>query len=314
MRFLFLIGIIFSILVPVPALAQIAPTLEFSGLAISPFLIETQIQPGESQVHTITLFNTTDAPLPFDISINDFTVEKRTGQAKFLTTGESGDPRYSLSSWVVITNQPDFTLLPKAQTEIKFTITAPKDAEPGTHYGGILFARKPGDVSGSGPKVTQKVGAIILAKLGQAKEQGRIANFYTETRGSSQERTFALTFQNIGNVHLKPKGEVYIHNIFGQKVGNIYVNRDAENVLPETERDFSSVWTPSKWAFGRYTATATLYFGNPKIQATETISFWILPWKQLVLAVIIVMFALIGMYKGVKAYNRWIVRRNRAKN
>jgi hypothetical protein len=306
-RFL-LTTILFLFLVMGPGLVQAQSSLEFSGLAITPFLIEANLEPGVASNQKIVLTNTSDKIIAYDISINDFVPDEASGQVKFLTTGENATLKYSLSSWIRITAQPNFNLKPGESSEIKFQILPPKDAELGTHYGGILFSARQAPNNLSGSTIVEKVGAIILAKIGHAKEQGTIASLYLDTN-SQREKNFILEFQNFGNVHLKPKGEIYIHNIFGQQVGDLYVNRDAEIVLPETRREFEALWQPSWFAFGHYTATAVLYYGNPKIEVQQTIGFWILPIKQLLLLLILVGLVIFLVRHGIRRYNNWIIRK-----
>jgi hypothetical protein len=282
-------------------------SLQVQGLAITPFIIETTVAPGKTTTEKIVLDNTTNETLTYDLSINDFAPDKVTGQPKFLLTGETANPKYSLSSWISVTTQPSFTLAPNGHTEVAFTIAPPEDAEPGTHYGGILFATKPGLVSKSGPSVTEKAGTIILVKIGTANEQGAITKFYNESVvGSDTTERFAVTFHNFGNVHLKPKGEIYIKNMFGKVVGNVYVNRDATIILPENEREYETFWTKSRFAFGRYTAESIMYFGNPKIEVREKIAFWILPWKTIVGLIVLILL----LFIVIRAYNKWLIKRS----
>src|SRR3989338_3176303 len=121
----FLLSLLF---IPIFVFAQTPDqNLEFAGIAISPFLIEATLEPGVSSNYTITLQNTTREKLSFDISINDFVSEEKSAQARFLPTGENSNPKFSLSSWIAILVQPNFTLSPGAETKIEFSITPPKD-------------------------------------------------------------------------------------------------------------------------------------------------------------------------------------------
>src|SRR3989344_5006684 len=133
MKKIWLLIFIFYFL-PQISLAQ-NQSLDFSGLAISPFLIERELEPGSSLKEKIVLTNTSAQAISYDISINDFVPDEKTGQAKFLPTGENADAKYSLSSWIAVTGQPNFALKPSETTEITFEINPPKDAELGSHYG-----------------------------------------------------------------------------------------------------------------------------------------------------------------------------------
>ncbi len=301
----FLLLLAFSSIASAQAPAK-SQQLEVQGLAISPFLIESEIEPGQSSAHEITLYNTTDKPIPITVSINDFVPYGRLGQPRFLESNEQADPRYSLSSWITITKQPELTIPPQQTTTIAFTITPPDGSEPGSHYGGLLFSwrTEPTDATVS---VQQKVGTIVVAKLGKAKQEGKIESLtYTK---ASRDINFTLDFRNSGNVHLKPKGEIYVHNIFGQQVGDIYVNPDANIVLPETIRTFETVWN-NVHQYGYFNATAVLYYGSPKIEVRQKLSFWILPPPKTLVFLGLGTFALLSLLIfGIKRYNRWLRRK-----
>ena len=289
---------------------QPAKSLAVQGLAIDPFLIEADVNPGEKNDYSITLVNTTDHALAFTVSINDFVPNGRTGQPRFLDSTETADPRYALSSWVRITKQPDFTIPPHGQTAVKFSLNPPADAEPGTHYGGILFGQAGASGAGPGSAVEQKVGAIILARLGKSQEKGAISEFFTQHAVyQSLPVDFLLTFHNYGNVHSKPKGDITIRNIFGEEVAQVPVNPDAGIVLPESERDFVSSWRP-RWAFGRYTAETIMYYGNPKLEARATTAFWVIPTAPLFYGLLALLLLLALGYFGIKRYNKYIINKN----
>lgn len=288
--------------------------LQVQGLGIDPFLIELEMSPGQSHEQIITLTNTTNQPLTFSVSINDFVVNGTTGQPLFLEAHELSDPKFSLSQWITVVQQPEFTIPPQAQTKVRFAVRVPPNAEPGTHYGGLLFTQPLSSFSGSeqsGALVRHKAGAIILVKLGKSQEQIRIDSFDVEQTVYRREAVkFSTMLVNDGNVHSKPKGDITIRNLFGRTVKQVPVNRDAQIILPQTGRDFESVWNPG-WRLGKYSAEAVLYYGNPKIELRAQTSFWIIPVRELaILMVSLALLAVIG-YNGIKRYNKYVINRSR---
>jgi len=280
--------------------------LEVQGLAINPFLIETEIEPGQSDKRSITLFNTTEQPLPISVSINDFTPYGPSGQPRFLESNETTDQRFSLSSWITITKQPELTIPAKGTTSIDFTINPPEGSEPGTHYGGILFSWRSNPVNNA-VTVNQKVGTIILAKLGKAEQNGSISSF--QKQNNNQTQSFVLGFNNTGNVHLKPKGEIFISNMFGRQVADLFINPNAEVVLPHNTRTFQVNW-PNAPKFGWYTATVVLYYGSPKIETRASVRMLITPsTTSMVLIVITSLVGIALIIFGIKRYNAWLRRK-----
>lgn len=281
--------------------------LEVQGLAITPFLIEADVVPGASSRQIVTLENTTNAPIPIDMSIHDFVPNSSGDAPSFLPTGVESDSRYSLSEWIFITRQPEFSIPPHGRTDVEFVITPPVDAEPGTHYGGLLFSYRPG-LQDADITVTQKAGVLVLAKLGRSNEQGDITRLMARSSMDYSSVEFFTSFYNRGNVHVRPKGEVYIENMIGRQVATVPINRDAAVVLPQSERLFESSWQAG-WRFGRYTATAVLYYGNPKLEVRAVTHFWVVPWQRILLVAGGAAAVIAAAWILIKQYNQWLIRK-----
>ncbi len=301
---------------PIGTAAQPAEqqSLQVEGLAITPFIIEIDAEPGQTINRKISLTNTTQDRLPFVASIHDFVPNGTSGQPLFLPVNQDADPTYSLSRWVRITQQPDFVIPPRGQTEIGFTIEIPSEVEPGTHYGGILFGREASYLNELGSAVQHKAGTIILVKIGKSQEQLELTGFTTDNKlYRSGPVGFKTVLRNNGNVHSKPKGEITIKNLFGGQITQIPINRDANIVLPQATREFTSQWIP-KWNIGRYTAEAVLYYGNPKLELRTTEVFWVIPVTELVFSILFLLILGIILYIGIRKYNRYIINRSHEKN
>jgi hypothetical protein len=266
------------------------------------------MEKGETTEEIIEITNTSDQTLPVSVSINDFEPQGTNGRQLFLNSG-AGDPRFSLSSWINIKSSPKQELLPHEKTQISFSITPPLNAEEGGHYGAILFSSQPVGLEGTGTAVVQKLGAIVLVKLGKAVEEGHISKFSAE-RGfyNYPPVNFTTRFDNTGNVHVKPRGSISIYNWFGKKIANVLVNENANNVLAQTQRDFSSTWKDT-FAFGRYRAEEKLVYGDSGQVETSVTYFWVIPWKwTLGAALLLFLLVLVSIY-GIKHYNRWLIKK-----
>lgn len=298
-------ALVILVLYPSTAYAATPNTLSEGSLAISPFLIDAVVKPGESQTQSITVSNVTNAPLPIALSINDFVPSGEHGSVRFLESNEQSNPTFSLASWITITTQPEFTIPPKGETKVEFTITVPAEAEPGTHYGGLLFSARGTEAPITGTTIIRKLGALVLVATGKTKLSGKIEQFNTsKSFYTSPNLAFASVFNNTGNVHLAPKGQIAIRNVFGRVIGESYPNKDGQFVLPHTARGFASTFSRS-WLFGRYSAELTYSFGNPRLEAKAVAHFWVFPLVPLAtgLAILLLLFVII------LGYNRWIRQR-----
>lgn len=93
-----------------------------AGVAVSPAHLRFDVNPGNSDVKTITVNNDTDKHNSFKASFNDFNMNGY-GKSEFLP---SGTGEYSLSQWVSVS--PSFVeLKPGEKIELTVTVLIPED-------------------------------------------------------------------------------------------------------------------------------------------------------------------------------------------
>ena len=93
----------------------------------------------------------------------------------------------------------------------------------------------------------------------------------------------------------------------GNRVDQITVTE--KNVFPLMNRTFDGVWERI-WGYGRYTAEATMSFGSAGRVVIAKTTFWLLPIK-LVLAAIILLLTLIALFISIR---RHMIHRNDPQN
>ena len=302
------------------------------ALTISPPRFELAANPGQRAEAMVKLFNETDKELVLYSSASNFTAaEDEEGVPKFYELKEGEE---DLSKWIEIEKGP-ITIAPQETKEIPFVINVPGFADPGGHYASIFFGSGlPDGSGGSGVGLSEKIGALILLRVsGDILEEGRLVEFKLKDPKPFYDHLpvgFTLTFENSGNVHLKPQGEVAITNLLGQKSGKADVNKDqisgGKNILPRTSRHFEASWTRGlyqepgtgffgklraemdNFALGRYKAVLDLGYGSQSKKEKAEAVFWVLPW-HLILVVVLGSAALVAvLVLAVKSYNRWIIK------
>ena len=257
-----------------------------TGIAITPPLFEVSANPGETIKNSIRVDNLTSQPLPLSTARKDFVALGEEGQAELTEKPTS----YSLSTWI----QPDtkdFVIPPKGSKVVNFRIVVPAKAEPGGHFGSIVFHTKP-QPDKSNYVVTQEIGALVLLKVaGEAREKADILSFAPKkTLWEKGPVEFETRFKNEGNVQVKPTGTITISNIFGKKVSS--VNVDTKTVLPESVRKIRTTWKGSGWP-GWYTATVSLNYGDKGQILTSSARFIVFPYK--VVLPILLALAILGV-------------------
>lgn len=277
-----------------------------NGIAISPPSYELTGNPGDKIENVIKVTSASSTPIIYEALVEDFRVEGQEGQVT--VSADDNNPN-AFSKWFKI-EPTTFALEPKQTAIIKFTITVPKNAEPGGHFASVLFQAKQIESSSStGAQVLQRIGSLVLMNIsGATTESGKVENFSTKTFEGSWENVvnedtkvitysprneitdkekpksafssgpiaFDLVLKNEGNVHYSPKGTVTIYNIFGQKVDELQI--EPKNVFPGGgERRITVVW-PKKNLWGlRYTAKVVALYGTKNQTLTSETSFWAFP-------------------------------------
>lgn len=247
-------------------------------ISISPPVFELSANPGEQITNSIRVSNLSDDAQTIFVDKRNFTALGEEG-AVDLT---EDDTPYSLASWIAVDR--DGVTIPAQESEVfDFTISVPANAEPGGHFGSIVFKTEPGELpeGEAGAAVGQEVGALLLVRIaGDIDEQAGVASF--DVAGGLHEKgpiTFETRIENTGNVHVKPRGMITINNMFGREVATVPL--DERNVLPDAIRKVDTVWDDSSLRFGRYTADLSMVYGADGSLVKASTSVFIVPYKLL---------------------------------
>lgn len=276
---------------PLSSLAQGSITL-----SVSPTLFDMTASPTQSWTSSVRVINANPVPLQIYTDVVNFQPSGEGGQGTLAPVLSDESEGSTLAEWITIEDSE--RLIPAEQTvSIPFSINVPEDAAPGGHFAAILIGTRSFDgVAGAAQVETSQVvtALVFLRVAGDIKESGQIRDF-TTSRHISEGPTmdFSIRFENTGNVHLQPQGDITITNMWGKERGVLPINQNSQfgNVLPESIRKYTFTWS-GDWSFadiGRYKAVATLAYGDQTRKfADSTTTFWVLPWRALLLALAIV--------------------------
>lgn len=304
-----------TILYLVTSLALLAPTVhaaeESLSVTVTPPLFQLTIGPGESWTSSIKVVNNNSYDVTYYATPMDFEASGEQGKGTFIPLVRDGvsDGGVTLGEWIEMSNEP--VTVPRGTSgEIPFTIHVPQNAAPGGHYAALLVGTRPGDEVLSGPsmKVSSFVSSLLFVRIkGDVVEDGRIREFRTESMlYETPSAKFSLRFENMGNTHLRPQGDITIFNMWGKERGTVAINaaNNFGNVLPGSIRKFEFLWDAESSVFdiGRYSAIVTLAYGQDnKMTVTGTTYFWVVPLVPVsgTLATIILFILLLS----------WMIRR-----
>ncbi len=285
------VKVITPLLVLTLSLGHVTKAQNVVGFSVSPPTFELSANPGDTVTNVIKVSNPTDSPLQLVVDRRNFTAQGESGAVELTDENTT----FSVASWIEVTPK-EATIPPKSQSKFNYKIVVPLNAEPGGHFGSIVFRIKTGD-NAQGASVAQEIGSLLLLKVaGPIKEDAEIVSF--KSLDSFYEYgpvDFEIRTKNNGSVHIRPKGYVVISDFFGRTVAKVEV--DPKNVLPGAIRKTEAKWN-QKYLFSKYTATATLSYGSDNKTMTATTSFGGLPYKLVGIVSIVAGIVAFILFKG----------------
>lgn len=274
-----------------------APVGDF---VVGPGKTELIIEPGSAQETEIIVSNRTGEERIFNLVVEDAT-GSHDPEVPIVLLGDDRGP-YTLKDYIQLPTTT-FTLKHNERARIPVTVAVPEDAEPGGRYGSVLVTTvsKNADIdtsNGATPSsaIVSRVGTLFFLTIpGDTLTEGILQSFSTiGNTGVYAEGpvVFQVLFENTGDLHLNPYGEIRITNMFNEEVG--FVELDPWFSLPRSLRSREVTWD-RELLIGRYTATAQINRGYDDIVDMQSITFWVLPWKVIVpvfIGLFLVFFAL----------------------
>ena len=288
-------------------------------MTLTPPLIKNNMNPGEKWLSTIKLVNNNKEKLIVYTDLQDFRSSPE-GGVELISKEESegeGSKSGFLRQWMEIQEGP-FEILPYDSVEIPFEIKVPETAEPGGHYAAILVGTKPtGEVEGSGISISSMISSLVLVNIaGDVIEEGRIREFSTSKTYYREPKVgFKLRFENTGNVHLQPQGNIVIKDMFGNEKGLIDINKNTAygNVLPGSTKAWDFFWEGESGIFkmGKYNAVITIHYGEQTSEVdTRTFYFWYADFKILGIIFGSILGFVLLIFLMIKFYIRKAIRQN----
>ncbi len=303
------IGIVtfLSLSAATPTHAETAST----GLQVSPALVELNGTPGTTYTIDLSVTNVTDNALDFTSSVNDFGAKDETGTPNIILDPSVTLPS-SIKSWVA--RIPNFSLSAGAKKKLTAYITVPANAEPGGHYGVIRYSGSPPGADTTGVSQIASAGTLVLIRVAGAADENLNLITYEASVNNTPSALFEAgpitlvsRFQNTGNVHVVPVGQIVVRDTFGNIVDTLQVNSDKGNVLPSSIRRFQATFDKG-FLFGHYTADISIAYGTTGEAIVRSISFWVIPWKLVLIGLLALVTLIYVLRQLIRRYNRHIIR------
>ncbi len=271
---------------------------------------------------------------------------------KFSSFGEEGKPKLldrekgdDFFDWVSF-SENSFDVAPNEWKTITVTFKIPKTAAFGYYYA-VTFSRAE-EEKATKERQTTIVGAaatlvLVEVRVPNAKREVEVLEFSNDHKFYEfLPVTFSVKLKNKGNVHVAPRGNIFIDKGSTHDVAIIEVNLDKRNVLPSSNRIFETKWTDGfplyvekikddktvldkkgnivkklQWDFsqadklrwGHYTANLLLVYDDGKQDVTieGKTSFWIIPWRLIGGGMVIAVFMLVGLQSTIRKLWRKVI-------
>ena len=258
-----------------------------TDITVSPIIDEFTIEPGEVISRIISVENTTSKDtIIYPIAVN-FSTDNELGQPILFPVSDNNNS-YALASWISF-GEKTIHIPSREKINIQITISSPKNAEPGGHYGAVLFSTK-------NPENTEKekdvgvvglIGTLLLVTTpGDLNNNLLLKELSVPKLAITTPAKLSLLFENNGNVHQKPQGDIEIKNWAGDKIKTFSINNGGGNVLPESSRRFTNTWELSWKDFGIHTVTASIRYSNPELVLSAQQKIFIIPFWVVLLVII----------------------------
>lgn len=295
-----------------------APGSQGQALEIAPPVIYLTANPGQTITTQIFLRDISSGDLIVTGQTNDFVASGEDGTPKVILNDDSNNP-YSLKSWVV--PPASLNLVPHEIKTMNITVNVPANASPGGHYGVIRFTATPPSLKDTGVSLSASLGSLVLLTVnGNIRHDLVLKDFSVSHGGTtgtlfeSGPVSFTERLQNTGNVHEQPSGEISVTNMFNKPVGSVGINHPPKNILPSSTRKFEQALDSSvignKKLFGRYKASLKITYDKKTLTATKT--FWVIPYRLIIILALLLVAAFFALRALLKRYNRRVIEKAQA--
>ena len=305
-------------------------------IQVSPSPLVTTVKPGQTQNLELKVRNSGTGTEELRIDPRRFSVDKTTGEV----TLDDQTPS-EIAKWISFST-PTFKIKPGEWTTLKVRISIPKEA--GFSYSLALIINRTNNPTKieSGRLLR---GSVAVFTLINVDKPGAVRKLDVSDFKTSQPlyeflpAKFTVTFRNTGNTIVQPYGNIFVQRGANDTVpiATLPVNDKGGYLLPETPRTLQTEWNQGfpvphttvsadgkenselvwDWSkltdfrIGQYTAKLVAIYndGQRDVPIQRTITFWVLPWRAILILLVSVSLLVYLRHKQLQRRTRKAVRK-----
>lgn len=321
------LGAIVSLVAVSPATyaADAGATGPFSMQLTPSPLVET-VKPGVATSFPLTVRNNGAGTEALKVEIRHFTFNSSDGSISIADTAASdysqwvtfASPKFSVEPGQSFTENVKMDFPKNSGFSYSFVIIFSRQSQPQVTGGGRLLQ---GSIADFGLVNIDRPGAIKALELTSVKTSAGVYEYVPAT--------LSLTMKNSGNTIVQPLGNIFIGRGKADKpIDTLPFNGNQSYILPGTSRTVSATWNDgfprfetttangktsthavwnwgdiSKFRVGQYTARVVAVYNNGTydVPLNASATFWIIPWKILLVALLILLIFAFGIFMIIRS-------------
>jgi hypothetical protein len=329
------LGALAAVMLLAGPLSATAHAADFN-LTASPLPVNLSVKPGETVSTPLRVQNTGNEAVTLNVSLKKFGPTDTTGKPSIVDPEPSDD----FIQWVHFSEtsfraEPNVwhtvTMTIRTPKDAAFGYYY---AVIFSHAGG----QKSLNTDKIHSTVKGAIASLVLLDVNAPGEKRTLsASKFTSTKKIYEylPATFTVTVHNSGNVHAIPAGDVFIGRNSKSSLATLELNSAHGNVLPGTDRQFQVSWNDgfpsfkpnklngqvlsdkngkpkqhldwnglsvSKFRIGRYNAHLVMTYndGTRDVPVEGDLTFWVIPWKLILVLLLLTLLILAGLYMVVR--------------
>lgn len=307
------------------------------SLQVTPSPLVATVKPGVKTQLELKIHNNGTGTEALKIEPRAFRLSQDSKNVNLLDTTPP-----DISSWISFSGAR-FTIQPGQWYSEEVVLSVPKDAGFSYSFALVISRQSDPKPTGAGRLIQGSLAVFTLVNVDRpgATSELKVASFTTTKHIYEYlPATFSVDFKNTGNTIAQPYGNLFVQRSANSQtpLATMPVNATKGYILPGTTRTITASWTDGFPAYktitnadgttsqkliwnwgnlshlriGRYTAHLVAVYNQAghDTPLESTITFWVIPWKLLLIPLALLLLIVFAIYMLVRSIVRGVKKRS----